>query len=119
MPSNSDKNEKDAQPGVGNQDTQIAEAAGLSEGDVKGLRLDAGLDQLAGHEGNVLAWEASQEGQAWLAGEDERQKQVEAENEAVEASLKETEKPVEEYKKAVEAGRKQAKKAASAAKKSS
>lgn len=61
-------------------DTATARAAGISEGDVKALRDDAGLNQLPGHEANVHAWENSPAGKAWLKGEKDREKA--AKNEA-------------------------------------
>jgi flagellar biosynthesis/type III secretory pathway protein FliH len=124
MPRNDNENDRrndsddDAPTSIGNQDTQVAEAAGLTEGDVKALRSDAGLNQLPGHESNVQAWEASVEGQQWLADEKQREEAIEAETKAVEASAKEAEGPVKRYQEAVEKGRSQAKKAAAAAKKS-
>lgn len=104
--------ERSATAGVGNQDTFIADAAGLTEGEVRALRDNAGLNKLAGHQANVQAWEASPAGQAWLADESEREKQAKAEDEANEASAKERSAAVEEYEKAVEKGRAAAKKAA-------
>lgn len=55
-------------------DTALAEAAGISEGDVKALRDDAGLDQMAGHEGDIHAWAISPAGKAWAEGEKDREK---------------------------------------------
>jgi hypothetical protein len=50
-------------------DTAVADAAGLSEGEVKALRDNAGLNQLAGNEANTLAWESTPAGQEFLKGE--------------------------------------------------
>lgn len=61
---------------------QAAENSGqkfLGEADVRTLRHDAGLDQLAGHEANVLAWQESDAGQAFLADEKDRQKEIKEE----------------------------------------
>ena len=48
------------------QDAQVAAKAGISEGEVKALRDDAGLNQLPGSEANVLAWEQTEDGQKFI-----------------------------------------------------
>lgn len=53
-------------------DAQTVE--GLSEGETRALRADAGLNQSAGHNANVHAWEQTPAGQAFLDGEGDRQK---------------------------------------------
>lgn len=58
-------------------DVQAADAAGVSEGEVKALRSDAGLNQGAGHEANIGAWEASADGQAFLDTEGDRNDEAE------------------------------------------
>jgi colicin import membrane protein len=83
-----EKTEKDkAQQAEANRadpsaEVQAAEEAEMTEGEVKALRADAGLDQLAGHEANVHAWEQSEAGQRFLEGEDDRLKQYEEEEKA-------------------------------------
>lgn len=64
-------------------DSQVAE--GLPEGEVRALRADAGLDQSAGHEANVHAWEQSPAGQAFLAEEGDRQKAIKEEGKTLQA----------------------------------
>jgi hypothetical protein len=63
-------------------ETQVAAALGVSEGEVKALRYEAGLDQLAGHEANVHAWEASAQGQEFLKTEKDREKAQKDEDKA-------------------------------------
>jgi hypothetical protein len=55
-------------------DTAAAKAAGLTEGDIKALRDDAGLNQTAGHTGDILQWEQSPAGEEFKKGEKDRQK---------------------------------------------
>lgn len=62
-------------------DVQAAEAAGITEGEFKALRDEAGLNQSAGHMANIGSWEASAQGQEWLEGEDDRVKANEEEAE--------------------------------------
>ena len=107
-------NQRDTTTGPGNQDTQVAEAAGITEGEVKRLRYEADLNKSAGHEANIHAWEASQAGQEWLATEDDRQKQIEDERKEAEESANQTDEKVERYRNAVEEGRKAASKRAKA-----
>lgn len=104
-------NQKDNSPDTdapqsGRQDATVAEAAGITEGELKALRSDAGLNQSAGHEANVLAWEASPAGQQFLAQEKERQEQVKRENKEAEESAKQVDEATEKYRNAVEDGRK-------------
>lgn len=79
------KNDEKTNPGTpdasatNTPDTQVAEKAGITEGEVKRLRNEAGLNQLAGNEANTSAWEASPEGQEYLKGEKDRQKKYEDE----------------------------------------
>lgn len=93
---------------VKNTTAEAAENAGLAEGELRQLRSDAGVNLLAGHEGNIAAWEASAEGQAWLADEPERQKQVEEENKENEKRAEEIDEPTRKYHEALDRGRKQA-----------
>lgn len=58
---------------------------GLSEGEVKALRDDAGLNQLAGHGGDLLAWEKSPAGKEFKDGEKDRVSANKAEAKAYEA----------------------------------
>lgn len=64
-------------------EVQVAEQQGISEGEVKALRDDAGLDQSAGHEANVHAWESSASGQQFLKDEGKRQKAIKEEAKTV------------------------------------
>lgn len=64
---------------TGSAEVQVAEDQGISEGEVKQLRYEAGLDQLPGHEANVHAWEASEGGKKFLEDEGDRQKAIEEE----------------------------------------
>lgn len=57
-------------------DSVVADKAGLTEGEVKALRYEAGLNQLAGNEANTLSWESSPAGQEFLKGEKDRQKEA-------------------------------------------
>lgn len=65
-------------------DVVLAEKAGISEGEVKALRDNAGVNQLAGHEANIHAWSLTPEAKKFIDGEKDRneaaQKQAEAEN---------------------------------------
>lgn len=60
-------------------DLAVAEAAGISEGDVKALRDDAGLNQSAGHESDIHAWAITEAGKEFAKGEKDRVKEAEAE----------------------------------------
>lgn len=89
-------------------DTAVAEAAGITEGEVKALRDDAGVNQLAGNEANTLSWESTPAGQEFLKGEKDRVKKYEDEAKAYEKStdkggLTEAEA---KYKEAVDKARK-------------
>lgn len=55
-------------------DTALAAAAGISEGEVKALRDEAGLNQLAGHDMDIHAWQVSPAGKTWAEGEKDREK---------------------------------------------
>lgn len=89
-------------------DANVADAAGITEAEFKALRSNAGLNQLAGHEANVHAWEASPDGQAWLADEDKRQEQVKKENEEAEKASDEADEAMQAYNDAIDKGRKEA-----------
>lgn len=43
-------------------DVAVANAAGITEGEVKALRDDAGVNQSAGHESDIHAWAVSEAG---------------------------------------------------------
>ena len=45
-----------------------------AEGEIRADRAESGLNQAAGHEGDLATWEKSAEGQAFLAKEAERVK---------------------------------------------
>ena len=64
-------------------DVQNAADLGVSEGDIKALRDNAGLNQSAGHEANVHAWESSAAGKAFKDGEKDRQKALKDEAKTV------------------------------------
>lgn len=70
---------KDAGLGTATEstDSQVAAKAGLSEGEVKALRDDAGLNGLAGHGANLAAWEATEAGKEFVKGEKDRNKEAE------------------------------------------
>lgn len=68
-------------------DTALAKAAGITEGEVKALRDDAGLNQSAGHESDIHAWAASPAGKAFKDGEDDRKKAAKDEEKAYKDSL--------------------------------
>lgn len=60
-------------PGVTDTaETSVAREVGLTEGDIKALRDDAGLNHLAGNEANTLTWAASPAGAAFREGEKDR-----------------------------------------------
>lgn len=77
------KKDDDKNPGTAevaaSADTALADKAGISEGEVKALRDDAGLNQSPGHEANVHAYALSPAGKEWAEGEKDRQKAYEAE----------------------------------------
>jgi hypothetical protein len=77
-----DKDDDTPAPATG--DAAVAEKANITEGELHALRDNAGVDQLPGHEANVLAYELSPEGKQFIKDEKERneaaQKQAEAEN---------------------------------------
>lgn len=102
----------------GGQDARVAEQAGLVEGELKRLRLEAGLNLLAGHEGNVLAWESTREGQEFLRTEDDRQKEIEKEAQAVQESAEQVSDAERRYAEAVQGARRSAVKQAKDAEKS-
>lgn len=62
---------------VDSPDVQAAAAAGISEGEVKALRDDAGVNFSAGHQANIQTWEASEQGQEFLKAQKERNKEAE------------------------------------------
>lgn len=62
-----------------------ADFGDLQEAEVRTLRQDAGLNQLAGHEANVLAWEKSPAGKAFLDSEKDRQKEIKEEGKRLSA----------------------------------
>ena len=68
-------------------DVQVAAKAGLSEGDVKALRDDAGLNRLPGHSATVGAWAASEQGKEFAKGEKDRNKAAEDGAKAAHESL--------------------------------
>lgn len=51
---------------VQSDEVQAADKAGLSEGELKALRDDAGMNQLPGNEANTLTWEQSEAGKAFV-----------------------------------------------------
>jgi hypothetical protein len=68
-------------------DAQAAAKAGVTEGEVKALRDDAGLNTLPGHEANVLAWEVSEDGKKFVKESKEAAKQAEADAKKTRESL--------------------------------
>lgn len=81
-----EREQREAQAATPSDEVQVAVANDISEGEVKALRSDAGLDQLAGHEANVHAWEASAAGKEFLKGEKDRQKAIAEEAKARQAA---------------------------------
>lgn len=63
-------------------DVQAAEAAGITEGEIKALRDDAGVNQSAGHESDIHAWAQSTAGKAFKDSEKERKDAAKAEEKA-------------------------------------
>jgi hypothetical protein len=94
----------------GSAEVQVAGALGISEGEVKALRDDAGLDLLAGHEANVHAYEASAVGQEWLKGAKEREKAEQDEAKRIDALTNDdgVDPGAEKYQEALEKARKKA-----------
>ena len=97
-----DKKNEDAV--VQSPDVQAADKAGVSEGDIKALRDESGLNQSAGHEANVAAWEASDEGKAFLATEKDRNKEAKAGAKEAADSAKEQSESEKAYTEAVGKG---------------
>lgn len=79
-------NEKDqaaAAKASTNDAADTANDLGLTEGEYRALRDDAGVNQSAGLDDNVVVWEASPAGKVFLEGEADRQKAVEIEAKAL------------------------------------
>lgn len=74
-------------PATDTAETQMGEAVGLTEGEVKALRHDAGLNQLAGNQANTLAWAASREGREFAKTAKEREKAAKEEEKAYKAQF--------------------------------
>ena len=55
-------------------DLALAEKAGVSEGEVKALRDDAGLNQHAGHEADLHAWSLTEAGKKFAKDAGDREK---------------------------------------------
>lgn len=79
-------------------DVQAADAAGISEGEVKALRADAGLNELAGHQANITVWANSDAGKQFLADEKDRVKESEESAKKAHAPL-DTDKDLSEAEK--------------------
>lgn len=77
--------EEKVQTARGATDAESGAAVDLSEGEIKALRSDAGLNQSAGHEANVHAWEVTQGGQEYLRGEKDRLKAIKDEAKVLQA----------------------------------
>lgn len=60
-----------------------ANEVGLTEGEYRALRDDAGVNQSAGLDNNTVVWEASPAGKAFRKGEGDRQKAIKAEADAL------------------------------------
>lgn len=72
-----DKNPSNVTAGAASSsDVQAAESAGITEGEFKALRDDAGVNQSAGSEAHVKAWEASAAGKEFVKAEGDRQKAI-------------------------------------------
>lgn len=78
------REEQNTAPAYETSDTQVAEEAGITEGEMHALRDDAGLNQLAGHDMDIHAWSESPQGKEWAEGEDDRVKKYEEEEKAYE-----------------------------------
>lgn len=73
-PQDEDKNPGTPDAGAyASGDLAVAENAGITEGEVKALRDDAGLNRLAGHEADIHAYSLTPEGKEYLSKEKERQ----------------------------------------------
>lgn len=57
----------------GATDAEAGAEVGLTEGEVHALRASSGVDQSPGHTANLLEWEATEGGKAFLKAEKERQ----------------------------------------------
>ena len=68
-------------------DVQVAAKNNISEGEVKQLRFEAGMNQLPGHQANLSAWEASEDGKAFIKTAKDRDKEAEAGAKAAHADL--------------------------------
>jgi hypothetical protein len=68
-------------------DLNVAEGAGISEGDVKALRDEAGLNQSAGHEMDIHAWATTEAGKQFAKSEKDRQKAAEDEEKSYKDAL--------------------------------
>lgn len=66
----------------GSSDGALAEAAGITEGEVHALRDDAGLNQLAGHDADVHAWSLTEAGKKFSKEEADRKKAAKTEEKA-------------------------------------
>ena len=85
----------------GSGDDAAAERAGMSEGELRALRDDAGINLLPGHEGTVHQWENSPEGKEWLEGAKKREEAEKKATEAAEASATEVQEATDKYLDAV------------------
>lgn len=70
-------------------EVQAAASAKVSEGEVHGLRQEAGLNQLPGHEANVFSWEQSEQGKKFVK---DAAKKVKEDEEAAKATAKSLDK---------------------------
>lgn len=68
-------------------DVTVAAAAGISEGDVKALRDDAGLNQSAGHSSDIHAWAITPAGKEFAKGEKDRQAKAKEEEKSYSEAL--------------------------------
>jgi hypothetical protein len=83
--------DKDTNPGTPDvepsADVQLAEKAGITEGEVKALRDEAGLNQSAGHNMDIHAYAVSAQGKEYAEGEKDRQEAYKAEEKAAKDAL--------------------------------
>lgn len=68
----------------GSTDAEAGAEKGLSEGEVHGLRAEAGVNQSPGHTANLSSWEQTEGGKEFLKAENDRQKEHKAEIKEVE-----------------------------------
>lgn len=72
---------------------------GVTEGELRALRSDAGLNLLAGHEGTLGQWENSDDGKKFL--EEAEKRDTAEEEKTIEETSAQADEAVEKYREAV------------------